>query len=206
MATPPARPRGTRKLAREDRVEQILDAASAEFGACGYQAASLARVADRVGVSKALVLSYLGSKDALYAACAERAGTGLVDGIEQVITSDLAPLPMAEATLTAIFEALRDRPQDWNVILDRSAPEGSEGAEAARRIRRTIAGQASRGIRSLNDLTSLEDTDDVALLTDIWMGAVSSVVNWWVRHPDRSAAEMSQRCHRILAALTAHAG
>lgn len=206
MATAPARRPGTPKLPREDRVEQILDAASSEFGASGYRAASLAQVADRIGVSKALILNYFGSKEALYAACAERAGARLIDGIEQVITSDAAPMAMAEATLAAIFEALHERPQDWNIILDRSAPAGSDAAETARRIRRTIADQASRGIRSLSDLTRLADADDVAVLTEIWMGAVSSVVDWWVRHPDRTATEMTQRCHRILTALTSAAG
>lgn len=205
MTPASARPTGTPKLAREDRAEQILDAASLEFGAAGYRAASLAQVADRIGVSKALVLNYFGSKDALYAACAERTGASLVSGIERVITSDAAPLAMAEATLAAIFEALADRPQDWNIILDRSAPPGSDAAEAARSVRRAIAGQASRGIQSLSDLTRLEDADDVAVLTEIWMGAVSSVVNWWVRHPDRSAAEMAERCGRILTALTGQA-
>jgi AcrR family transcriptional regulator len=200
--TAPPRQPGTSKLPREDRIQQILDAASAEFGAHGYQAASLARIADRVGVSKALVLTYLGSKDALFAACARRAGTRLIDGIEQVITEPQPPLQMAQATLSAIFTALEGRPQDWNVINDRSAPAGSDSAEVATGVRRKIAEQASRGIRSLNDLAVLDGEDDLAVLTDVWMGAVTSIVNWWVRRPDRSATEMSLRCERILTALT----
>jgi len=42
-------------------------------------------------------------------------------------------------------------------------------------------------------------------LTDIWMGAVTSLVLWWLRHPDQTAAQMSARSDRLIAALVAAA-
>jgi AcrR family transcriptional regulator len=196
------RPTGTPKLRREVREQQVLDAAAAEFGTAGYGAASLAHIADRVGVSKALVLSYFGSKEALYAACVERAGSGLVAAIEEVITTPLAPAQMADATLAAIFTALEGRPHDWNVINDRSLPDGGPGALASLAVRRTIADQAARGVARLADLELVHDHDDLAVLTEIWMSAVTATVNWWLRHPDRSAAEMAARSSRVLATIT----
>ncbi len=192
---PPAR------LPREERERLILDAAAEEFGRQGYGGASLGAIAGRAGVSKALVLTYFGSKDELYGACASRAGANVAGRIETVITSPLDLAAMAEATLAAIFDGLADRPHDWNVINDRTAPRGTEGAEAARRQRRVIAGQASRGILALRQLAGMEP-DDLEIITAVWMNAVSAVVDWWLRHPDRTAAEMTERCTRVLTTLT----
>lgn len=184
----------------------MLDAAAYEFGTAGYQAASIAAIADRVGVSKALVLTYFGSKEGLYVACVERASVPLIDAIEAVIRTPQAPAAMAEATLAAIFRSLESRPHDWNVINDRSLPAGGRGATAATRVRRTIAGQARRGIEVVAESPAGGDRDDLALLTDVWMSAVSAVVNWWLRHPNRSAEEMATRSRRLVALVTGAPG
>lgn len=193
---------GTSKLPRAEREALLLDAATLEFGTQGYGGASLGAIAARAGVSKALVLTYFGSKDELYGACATRAGENLSSRIEAVITSPLGLQEMAQATLAAIFEGLAGRQHDWNVLNDRTAPGGTPGAEAARAQRRTIAGQASRGVSAVVDLDGL-DGDDVEIVTAVWMHAVSAVVDWWLHHPDRTALEMTGRCARVLSVITA---
>ena len=196
------RSRGTSKLPRARREELLLDAAAEEFGALGHAGASLGRIADRAGVSKALVLTYFGSKDGLYAACVARAGHNLITRIEPVLaTPPDRPREVALATLAAIFSGLEPRPHDWNLLNDRSVPPG-EGAQVLQRMRQTIADQASRGVAGLNETALLDDADDVALLTEVWMSTVTAVVNWWLRHPDRTAAEMTTRCDRVLTAIT----
>ncbi|MBO0885311.1 MAG: TetR/AcrR family transcriptional regulator, partial [Mycobacterium sp.] len=93
-------------------------------------------------------------------------------------------------------------PHDWNVINDRSLPPGGRGAKAGANVRRTIADQARRGVDLLADLDDLHDPDDLAVLTEVWMSAVTAMVNWWLRHPDRGAAEMADRSARVLATVT----
>lgn len=197
----PTRPAGTPKLPREVRELQVLDAAAQEFGRAGYAAASLAAIAERVGVSKALVITYFGSKEALFEACVRRAGIPLVAAIEAVITRPLEPMPMARATFATIFETLQDRPYDWNVINDHGAPAG-RAADAAAQVRDAIADQAGRGVGQAAGVAAMEDADDIAVLTEVWMSAVSAAVNWWLRHPDRTAAEMTARSSRVLAAVS----
>lgn len=200
-AQAPVRPAGTAKLPREERELLLLDAAREEFGALGYGGASLGSIAARAGVSKALIVSYFGSKDGLYAACVERAGANLAGRIERVLTAALPPAEAVQATLAAIFAGLEGRQQDWHVLNDRTVPPGSAGAAAAQAQRRVIAGQASRGVASIDRFRAM-DADDLEIITSVWMSAVSAVVDWWLRHPDRSIHEMSQRCARVLAALT----
>lgn len=197
----PVRARGTSRLPRARREELLLDAAIDEFGAYGYAGASLGRMAERAGVSKALILTYFGSKDGLFAACLQRTGAGLVDGVEAILATDLPATQMAQQTLTAIFTALEEHPHGWNLINDRSIPPGV-AHDRARDLRTTIAEQAGRGVASLRTGIPLKDADDFALLTEIWMSAVTAVVNWWLRHPDRTAAEMAARSQRVIEAIT----
>lgn len=194
MTTSPA------KLPRDQREALLLDAARDEFGRVGYAGASLGAIAARADVSKALVLTYFGSKDGLYAACVARAAGNLIERIEKVIISPLQPADMALATLNAIFEGLDGRQQDWNVVTDRTAPAGTPGGVAARVQRRALAAQAARGIAGLDRFAAL-DADDLDLLNRIWMSSVTAVVNWWQRHPERTPAETVERCARLLATL-----
>ncbi len=186
-----------RKLPQEVRRQQVLDAATTQFGTAGYAAASLGDIAARAGVSKALVLTYFGSKEELFAACAARAGAPLVAAVEEVITTPQPPAAMAAATLAAIFGALEEQPHGWNVINDRALPRGGPGDTAARTVRRAIAEQAGRGVAGIADLP-VHDLDDLAIVTDVWMSAVTAMVNWWLRHPDRTAAEMTERSGRLV--------
>ncbi|MFF1444935.1 TetR/AcrR family transcriptional regulator [Streptomyces sp. NPDC058295] len=62
---PPAR----KSVPRARREEQILAAATQEFGRNGYEGTSLAAVASRVGVTKTLLHQYFGAKHDLYLAC-----------------------------------------------------------------------------------------------------------------------------------------
>ncbi|MBD8505171.1 TetR/AcrR family transcriptional regulator [Hoyosella sp. G463] len=191
---------GTKGVPRPERERQILDVAAQHIGRVGYAGLSLAEIAHQAGGSKPLVYGYFGTKDGLYTACVERAATILAEAIEQAITST-ASLEMAQHTLDALFAALEPRPHDWNVLFDRSAPRGGPAGDAVRIARRRIAHQAAQGIATVFDATGITDPNDLSALTDVWMGAVTSLVNWWLRHPEQTAAEMSARSKRLIDAL-----
>ncbi|MFE3545328.1 TetR/AcrR family transcriptional regulator [Nocardia sp. NPDC059177] len=195
---------GTKGVPRPEREQQILDAAVAEIGRVGYAGLSLADVAQRAGVSKPLVYTYFQSKDGLYNGCVDRAATILYDAIELAIT-EAGGLSKAERTLDAIFAALEPRPHDWTVVFDRSHPDEGPVAEASRAARRRIAAQAARGVADAIGVVELTDPLDLSALTDVWMGAVTSLVLWWLRHPDQTAAQMTARSHRLITALFAAA-
>lgn len=190
------------RIPRAEREELILDAATTEFSRLGYAGASLSAIAAGAEVSKQLVLGYFGSKDALFAACAARAGTAIADRVDEVLARGGAPLALAEGTLSAIFTALEGRPHDWNLLNDRTLPPDSVGHATARAARARIAEQARAGVGTLAVLDEVADADDLTILTDLWMSAVSALVAWWLRHPDRSPAEMTDRGRRALTALS----
>lgn len=190
------------RIPRAEREQQILDVAAAEIARVGFAALSLADVAERAGISKPLVYGYFGTKDGLYAACVRRAGDVLTGHIEAAI-ADPGPTPadVAQRTIAAIFTALRPRPHDWAVVFDRTLPERGEAADAARAVRRRIAGLAASGAAAALADADFDDPLDLSALTDVWMGTVTSLVHWWLRHPEQSPEQMASRFRRLLAAM-----
>lgn len=193
--------RGTKLMPREQREARVVEAATEEFGRLGYGAASLAGIAGRAGVSKALVLSYFGSKDDLFAVCVERVGQRLGDHIEPVISRAAPPSELARSAIDAFFAALAERPSDWNLLIDRSVPREGAARASAKRARGLIGRQASQGVGLLNNLDLLSDPDDLEILTAVWMNTVAAVLGWWTDHPDRSIEEMSTRFERLFAVV-----
>jgi AcrR family transcriptional regulator len=192
---------GTKGVPRADREQQILDAAVAEFGGRGYAHASMAAIAQRAGISKPLVYEYFGSKEGLYLACLSRAGTHLVDRV--AAAQGGTTLRRAGDTLAAIFGALDGRRLDWAVIFDPTLPAGSAVREAARGYQAQLHRMAVEGTREVLGGYGLADADDNALTSHVWSAVVTAVVSWWLGHPDETAAAMTERCARLIAALSA---
>ncbi|MCV7161892.1 TetR/AcrR family transcriptional regulator [Mycolicibacterium brisbanense] len=188
-------------MPRQQREQAILSAASAEFGASSYVGAHMSVIAANADVSKALVLSYFGSKEDLYVACVERAGETLAAAIGDAIPVPSGGASDGERVLEAIFTTLADRPSDWPVVYDRTVPAG-RARDAAREQRTILREQAMAGVTRALAEVGLDDPDDLSAATVVWEHIVSALVQWWQQHPEQSAADMTARARRILAALS----
>lgn len=190
---------GTKGVPRREREEQILDAAAEEFGTRGYAFASIADIASKAGISKPMVYTYFGSKDGLYLAALRRAGEGLVEAVVEA-QKDTGPV-RALHTLEAVFRTLEPRRHDWRVLYDDTLPHESEVHLAARDYRRQLAHLGAAGTREVVADTGVTDELDASLLSSIWLGAVTSVVGWWLDHPEETAEAMTARSRRVIETL-----
>ena len=196
MTTRPVTGRtGTKGVPRGEREQLIVEAAIAEFSRATYAGASLAAIAAQADVSKTLIISYFGSKEAVYAACVTKIGTQ----IEQAVAGAAA----GEPVLAAIFTTFEGHPGDWHVLFDRSVPNGP-ARDAAREQRTILRQQAFAGVsRSLGGV-GLTDPVDLVAATGVWEHMVSALMLFWRNHPEESAAAMVARAHRVLAAMAGH--
>lgn len=184
-------------MPRGEREQSILDAATRIFAERGYAGAAVSDIATAAGVSKPLILNYFTSKDLLFARAVERAGRHISDGIEEAMAVESNPAAAANRTLTSIFGVLAEWPYDWVLLDDRSAPPGA-GADAGERVREQIAGYAAAGVAVAAVQMSLDDPDDIDLTTEVWMGAVTTIVKWWLRHPEQTAETVAARADRVI--------
>ncbi|WP_411102955.1 TetR/AcrR family transcriptional regulator [Streptomyces sp. cmx-4-9] len=202
MATPRSKP-GTKGVPRQDREQQILAAATEEFGTCGYAGASLAAIAARVGVTKTLLHQYFGTKEDLYLACLVPVGDRLLDTIRAAMGPSPATGHTPLRVLHSIFTALEGRREAWFVLYDSTLPPGGEAARRAADYWSAIDRLAADGTTALLRSAGSTDPLDADALTYVWQGLVATLVRWWVKHPDESPDAMAQRCARLFAAAAA---
>ncbi|MFB7165211.1 TetR/AcrR family transcriptional regulator [Streptomyces sp. NPDC056242] len=195
-----ARPVGTKGMPRMERERLILDAAAQEFAAKGYARGATAVVASRAGITKPLIYEYFGSRDGLYMACLDRAGSRLVAAVE---SSQRGPADggRAERTLVAIFGALESRLEDWELVYDSTLTADSDLYPAASAYRRDLNRMGAVGVAEFLAGSLADDPLDIDLVTHFWYGIVSSSVAWWRHHPEQTAHEMALRFQRIFSAL-----
>jgi len=192
---------GTKGVPRAEREEQIVHFAVDEFATSGYAGASVAAIAARAGISKPLIYQYFGSKDGLYLACLHSVAGALLDRLEAAERNVDDSVASRIYALQAVFEALEPQRDAWRLLYDTSMPATGETAAAAAEYReRTVAIAASGSSRFLR-ARGIRSRLDASALTAVWMGIVDSAVVWWLDHPGESAAQMTERCQRLIAAV-----
>ncbi|MFB7171761.1 TetR/AcrR family transcriptional regulator [Streptomyces sp. NPDC056254] len=203
MATPRSKA-GTKGVPQQHRRQQILAAATEEFGTRGYAAASLPAIAERVGVTKTLLHQYFGTKEDLYLACLVPVGDRLLDTVRTAMEPDggtTAHPPLR--VLHSLFTALEGRREAWFVLYDTSLPPGGAAARRAAEYWSAIDSLAAGGTADLLRAAGSDDPLDADALKYVWRDLVATLVRWWIKHPDQSPQAMTRRCARLFAAAAA---
>ncbi len=192
---------GTKGVPRPERERQIVAAAVEEFAASGYAAASVASVAANAGISKPLIYQYFGSKDGLFLAALHDVAGPMLERLEIAWSQEDDSLLSRVATLGAVFESLEPQRVAWKMLFDESMPDTGPIADAAWEYRgRTLQVTVSGSQRFLA-ARDIHDDLDTSALGAVWMGLVNSLVTWWLDHPEVTAAQMTERCARLMAAV-----
>lgn len=192
---------GTKGVARAERRGQLVREAVEVLGRRGYAGASMADIAERAGVSKAMVHNVFGSKQVLAQACLEEVGPGLIASIAGAQTAS-DPGQRAQETFTAIFTAMAQHRHAWALINDESLPAGSDAAALAMEYRVQLHAMGTVGTRDVLAAAGLDDPLDHDLLDRLWESIVEAAVSWWQDHEDHSAEQMAERLTRLLAVVT----
>jgi AcrR family transcriptional regulator len=193
---------GTKGVPRAQREEQIVSVAIGEFATNGYAGASMVAIARGAGISKPLIYQYFGSKDGLYLACLHSVSGGLLSRLEEAELDVDDSVASRIHPLRAIFEALEPQREAWRLLFDPSMPQEGEIAAAAAHYRARTTEITAAGSARFLRVRGIRSKLDASALTKVWTGVVSSLVEWWLEHPDEPAASMIERCYRLLGAIT----
>ncbi len=192
---------GTKGVPRAERETQIVAAAIGEFAVRGYAGASMVEIARRAGISKPLIYQYFGSKDGLFLVCLHQVAGALMARLDEAELAVDDTVASRIYPLRAIFEALEPQREAWRLLFDTSLPATGPIADAAGEYRTHLVELAASGSARFLLARGIRSDADASALTDVWMGLVSSLVSWWLDHPDESAAAMIARCERLLGAI-----
>jgi AcrR family transcriptional regulator len=194
---------GTKGVPRAEREEQILAAAVDQFAVAGYAGASVAAIASAAGISKPLVYQYFGSKDGLFLAALHHVAGPMLVRLEVAWSQEDDSVLSRLATLGAVFESLEPQRVAWRMLFDDTMPADGPIADVALAYRSRTTQVTASGSQRFLAARGMHDDLDTSALGAVWLGLVDSLVSWWLDHPEVTAAQMTQRCARLMTAVVA---
>ncbi|HET9120245.1 MAG TPA: TetR/AcrR family transcriptional regulator [Solirubrobacterales bacterium] len=170
-------------MSAADRREAILDAARYAFAERGYHETSLDSVAERAGVSKALLYDHFCSKRELYVAMLEMHVHELVERIAGAVAAAEPGEARMRAGVEAFFGFVAERRGAWRIMFRNAAdPDVSVRLELLRdevaaAIVQLMNEEAERKGLDYPNLPEL-----VEMLAQQMVGAMQSLADWWDIH------------------------
>lgn len=184
--------RRVRRLPREVRERQILDAAVTVFAERGYHEASMDEISDVAGVSKPMIYAYLGSKEDLFAACIHREATRLLEAIAAGVRAELAPDMQLWHGLAAFFEYVGTHRESWRVIHRQSITQGGPFSEELLAMRRQAISLVDTLLVRVATKEGLDDNATESLAAAL-VGAAESLADWWLDNPEVPSRVVASR-------------
>ena len=192
---------GTKGVPRPEREESIVAEATERFARSGYGGTSVADIAAGAGISKPLIYQYFGSKDGLFLACLPQVAGPMLERLEVAWQHEDNTVLSRVATLGAVFDSLEPQRVAWLLLFDETMPDTGSIAEAANAYRARTMQVAASGSARFLEARGISDLLDTSALSAVWTGLVNSLVLWWLDHPDVTAAQMTERCRRLMTAV-----
>ncbi|MBP2321944.1 AcrR family transcriptional regulator [Kibdelosporangium banguiense] len=177
--------RRVKRLPREVREKQILDAAVRVFSEHGYHNASMDEISEVAGVSKPMIYAYLGSKEDLFAACIQREANLLMEAIVSGIDADAPPDMQLWMGLRSFFEFVGSNKQSWRVLHRQAISQGGPFSEELLAMRsRAINLVDALLVRTATKRGMDEHTQkSTEAMAAALVGASESLADWWLDHP-----------------------
>lgn len=175
-----------RRMSAADRREGILDAALDEFSVNGFHETSLEGVAERAGISKALIYEHFASKRDLHEALLSRYVHML---LERTIAAIAAPAPTEErlrASADAFLSFVEEHREPYRLIVRNP---GETGVEATVGQVQTEIAHAMAALMQADATPEMEREPDhgrfeIEMLAQQLVGAWRGVAIWWDDHRD----------------------
>ncbi|MBC7285140.1 TetR/AcrR family transcriptional regulator [Hoeflea sp.] len=133
----------------EAKREAILHTAASFFAEHGFDRASMGKLAEACGVSKALIYHYYPSKDALLFDILDTHLTALVEVVEAAASEPGTPQSRLRALIKAILVAYRDSDAEHKVQLDALSSLPEDNQRHLRALQRRLVTSMSEAVRAI---------------------------------------------------------
>jgi len=171
-------------MSAADRRAAILDAALDAFSEGGYHETSLDTVAERAGISKALIYEHFPSKHVLHKALLET----YVAELMQRVMATLESAEPGEARLRegadAFLRFVEQRREAWRMLVRN--PEEPDVASFVSRLQGNAAETIAAIMAEEAPANRFDDPADAELAVEMLaqqiVGALRALANWWDDH------------------------
>ncbi len=97
--------------------DQLIEAAGRQFAEKGFYGASIAGIAEELGLTKQALLHHFGSKEKLYGEVLQRISTRLLGHLEDLQAAGEDPAEQLERVLLEFYDAAMEDPEDSRLIM-----------------------------------------------------------------------------------------
>jgi AcrR family transcriptional regulator len=170
----------------EARRQQVLDAALEVFSRDGYGNAAVEDIARASATSKGGLYFHFPSKQALFLALLDEAGSLLLRRVEQAMANETDPLAKGDAALRAVLATFGKNRTLARLLLVEALGAGREFNAKLGELHAAFARIIARYLDEAIAAGALPP-HDTTLAGVAWFGAVNQVVTRWVLtgEPDR---------------------
>jgi len=200
-----------KRMPRAQREQQMLDAAVQVFSRCGYHAASMDEIAEASDVSKPMLYLYLGSKEALFAACIRREADRLIAAVAQAAEPGLETGEQLRRGLTAFFAFVAEHRESWIVLYQQARAQGEpiveEVAAARRQVVNAVTALVRRAARArvpapreggCADAPDRPDRGEAAAVAQAIVGAADALAGWVLDTGPEPPEETARRLMSVI--------
>lgn len=168
-----------------DRRRLILAAALDSFAEGGYHDIPLDRVAERAGISKALIYEHFPSKRDLHRALLESYVWLLLERVVAAVTEAEPGEERLRAGLDGFLRFVEERPDAWRMLVRNvSDPAVAEWLDGLRRqVASTITERMVAEAPPGDLVEGVSREVGIEMAAEQIVGAAQSLANWWVEHP-----------------------
>jgi AcrR family transcriptional regulator len=184
--------RRVKRLPREVRERQILDAAVRVFSERGYHNASMDEISDVAGVSKPMIYAYLGSKEDLFAACIHRESARLLDAVAAGVHTELPADMQLWHGLGAFFEFVGEHRESWQVLHRQAISQGGPFSDELLAMRHKAIGMVDTLLARVATKQGVDDGATESLAAAL-VGAAESLADWWLDNPEVPSRAVASR-------------
>jgi AcrR family transcriptional regulator len=190
-------------MSAEERREQLLAVTTQLVVERGFQGVSIENVAQRAGITRAVVYQHFGQLQGLLEAVVERETSRALAQVSETTLENLSdgdPRELMLESLRAYLSAVRDHPTTWRFVLmpPIGAPEvlrkridqgrGTVLAQMAQAVQPLLAaeGQPSDAELTAHVLSAISDEYARLVLTDATRFSPDRLVSharWWLAQP-----------------------
>jgi AcrR family transcriptional regulator len=197
------------RLPREQRREQLLDAAMTVLAGCQLHELSMEAVADAAGVGKPVLYTVFRTRGELVTALLRREHQCGIEQVRAAMPDDLTllgPTGAYAATVSAFLQVVLENPTRWRLILTMPDSAPREYRDALRTSRSSILGQAEELAKAGIALTPALAALDPVLLGHTMLSFAEMLGRLAVNDPDTFPRERLDEFARTALSLRGGGG
>ena len=169
-----------RRLSRDERRAQILDAAAEVFAERGYEGTSIDEVAEAAGISKPVIYDHFDSKKALHIALIDKQTDDLLEFWRDRVSGERSLDRQLAVGFDAFLEFVETHPYAWRLLFRDPTAADADIVRAQSRIQhRATAALAAVGRENVDDDVPRPEVEIVAQMVKT---AANGVAAWWYEH------------------------